>query len=1131
MIKTVTKVTNAISNFNTKLQNAPTELPKQTLNVVKNTLSKLRTPTANPNVKPAVKTSESSRQLATQAISNVSNNLNVVTSGPIDSRRLVSVDSSLKTISNHLKDFKKLLFDKQDTSIKRASEATPQPIVVNVTQPTQKQDKKSLLDMLLAGLAGLFGLTASGLMSLLGNVLDFAKSPLDFIMKIVTGGTRFISWIWDQLKNALGFGLDSLKKVGLWGLGAMKWLGGSLAELTGKIWNSIKSLIPGLNAPKTAPKTNVKSAKQPKPTKVTANADSSKSSKANVKSAKAEATKASEKPKKPTLRERFRSFSDNIKNKITTVYSKSKEKLGELSKYASDKWNKLSSWAKNVWTSSVNYVKSQANNIVSVWSKYYETTKRAVKNCSTYLLNKLSKLIEPVFNRVTGSGKLGKVLTKCFSNWPVVSERLSKVMGKSASKLIPGVGFGIGVYMAWDYFSEGRWGFGIAAAVSALISLIPGIGGIVGCLMDLGIGLADILTSENDIKKLDDEQAQAIDRSNKLMTEGVTGDFSSLDTKTVSTANAESSEASTKPKTTVSTANAVASVTPTAITTGASETTVSTANATKSVISAKTDSNKESSKVDNNSKDGLIGGAPGPDASRSDVSKAAKAGVSVASAAAVASVESAKAVASGAPKDENKDRSYNRKRNRDTWQSANMKVLKTAAYPTDHNVVTSDYGPRNVPGGSKFHRGIDIRARDKEPVYAMFGGEVIGTSGRYGAVSIKQPDGKIARYLHLRNYNVVGKGDTVEAGEKIGEAGGRGPNGPLQYAPHLHLDFADRFGTKKDPVYYIKSAGLDFKLKDAKDGFDSYGGDYSAYAAVEQNYDNKVTKQTTTPISATETAKSTKSTANAESTKTPEGVVRVSNSAGLIAADLDTEAPKVVNKPKSSETAANAASTVKPTTMSSNQTPIVSGITTGASEIAVSAANAVNTVSSETSVDNKTTINKESSKVDNNSKDGLIGGAPGPDASKTEVEKASNVGITVTPNAETPKTTVKSAYAVDSETSKVTKPKPAAKTEAPKPTTTTKYVSNPNKINVRYTKSLKDIFGDEENSAYAEDSKSYAVASKTPLESKPMRRQNPKIKDIIQRPQETSINNTNTNIMNAQEPSENKDLFDAFVLS
>ena len=39
-------------------------------------------------------------------------------------------------------------------------------------------------------------------------------------------------------------------------------------------------------------------------------------------------------------------------------------------------------------------------------------------------------------------------------------------------------------------------------------------------------------------------------------------------------------------------------------------------------------------------------------------------------------------------------------------------------------VVTSAFGPRNVRGGSKNHKGIDIRAYKGTPIYATHGGRI-----------------------------------------------------------------------------------------------------------------------------------------------------------------------------------------------------------------------------------------------------------------------------------------------------------------------------------------------------------------------------------------------------------------------
>lgn len=131
--------------------------------------------------------------------------------------------------------------------------------------------------------------------------------------------------------------------------------------------------------------------------------------------------------------------------------------------------------------------------------------------------------------------------------------------------------------------------------------------------------------------------------------------------------------------------------------------------------------------------------------------------------------------------------------------------------PTESDVVTSPFGPRNVAKGSKNHKGIDLRARMGQPIFSMKDGVVGKVGGNYGTISVDHGDNLVSRYLHLSKFNVK-PGQQVKAGDVIGYAGGRGPKGVSEYTPHLHLDIAKN-GTNIDPEQFLKSAGVELKRK------------------------------------------------------------------------------------------------------------------------------------------------------------------------------------------------------------------------------------------------------------------------------------------------------------------------------
>lgn len=131
--------------------------------------------------------------------------------------------------------------------------------------------------------------------------------------------------------------------------------------------------------------------------------------------------------------------------------------------------------------------------------------------------------------------------------------------------------------------------------------------------------------------------------------------------------------------------------------------------------------------------------------------------------------------------------------------------------PVSGNVMlTSDFGERRPPktsngSGSRYHRGLDIRASETTPLYAAADGKVVrsGWSGGYGnVIEIEHPLGdKKAKtvYAHMSRRDVK-VGDTVRQGQLIGMAGNTGNSG----GAHLHYEL--RFNNVRvDPLgAYVK---------------------------------------------------------------------------------------------------------------------------------------------------------------------------------------------------------------------------------------------------------------------------------------------------------------------------------------
>lgn len=109
--------------------------------------------------------------------------------------------------------------------------------------------------------------------------------------------------------------------------------------------------------------------------------------------------------------------------------------------------------------------------------------------------------------------------------------------------------------------------------------------------------------------------------------------------------------------------------------------------------------------------------------------------------------------------------------------------------PVDHSVVSSEFGKRISPisGRWHFHKGIDLAAKEGEPVYACRGATVLQCTkndSTYGNFIILNHGGGITSvYAHLSNI-IVKEGQTVFKGQQIGNVGQTG----LATGPHLHFE-------------------------------------------------------------------------------------------------------------------------------------------------------------------------------------------------------------------------------------------------------------------------------------------------------------------------------------------------------
>lgn len=107
---------------------------------------------------------------------------------------------------------------------------------------------------------------------------------------------------------------------------------------------------------------------------------------------------------------------------------------------------------------------------------------------------------------------------------------------------------------------------------------------------------------------------------------------------------------------------------------------------------------------------------------------------------------------------------------------------------TQASAITSRFGWRQDPfsGATSFHRGVDLRAAEGDPVASTGAGRVTfsGSDGGYGtSIVVEHANGLSTRYAHL-SAAMVNIGDQVEDGQILGLAGQTG----RATAPHLHYE-------------------------------------------------------------------------------------------------------------------------------------------------------------------------------------------------------------------------------------------------------------------------------------------------------------------------------------------------------
>jgi murein DD-endopeptidase MepM/ murein hydrolase activator NlpD len=129
--------------------------------------------------------------------------------------------------------------------------------------------------------------------------------------------------------------------------------------------------------------------------------------------------------------------------------------------------------------------------------------------------------------------------------------------------------------------------------------------------------------------------------------------------------------------------------------------------------------------------------------------------------------------------------------------------ITPSIWPTISHLITSGYGVRRDPFtfAPTFHSGLDIAGKTGDPVYATAEGTVtfVGFDATHGNhILIDHTGGIATHYMHLSRI-LVGKGDQVSKGDKIGLLGSTGRS----TGPHVHYEVLKR-NQPIDPTPFLK---------------------------------------------------------------------------------------------------------------------------------------------------------------------------------------------------------------------------------------------------------------------------------------------------------------------------------------
>jgi len=142
-----------------------------------------------------------------------------------------------------------------------------------------------------------------------------------------------------------------------------------------------------------------------------------------------------------------------------------------------------------------------------------------------------------------------------------------------------------------------------------------------------------------------------------------------------------------------------------------------------------------------------------------------------------------------------------------TWEALKNGAASTGTWVLPINppyTLTASYGQSGAMWVTA-HTGQDFSAATGTPVYAVTSGTVRASyHDSYGnLVQLNLADGTVFYYAHLSAFSIR-DGDTVQAGQQLGEVGSTGNSS----GPHLHFEVRDASNRHFDPMGLLRQHGL-----------------------------------------------------------------------------------------------------------------------------------------------------------------------------------------------------------------------------------------------------------------------------------------------------------------------------------